>query len=108
MIDGENNARLTDLGFAQTVAPVQDSSYLWTDSVLPGAAIYAAPELLCPDLYPDPKVDPTLFSDIYSFGSIFFFVRPPSVSVLQLLLKQTHRSFLVRLRGVTRVKPKVT
>jgi len=47
--------------------------------------MWAAPELLYPKLYPDLKVEATLNSDIYSFGSIMFFVRyiKPFVSVLR-------------------------
>ncbi|KAF8548050.1 kinase-like protein [Imleria badia] len=75
LIDGEHNARLADFGFSQTLSPGQDQlSYLWTDSVRPGAVMWAAPELLYPKLYPDFKVEATLNSDIYSLGGIILFI----------------------------------
>ena len=73
MIDGEHNARLIDFGLSQTLSPVQDQlTYLWTDSIRPGAVMWAAPELQYPDSHV--KIEATLNSDIYSLGSIILFV----------------------------------
>ena len=75
MIDHEHNVRLTDFGFSQVIGPVQDElSDLWTVSIRPGAAMWTAPELLYPELYPDLKIEAMLNSDIYSLGSIILFV----------------------------------
>ena len=78
MIDRDHNPRLTDFGLSQTLNPQNDLTYLWTKSVFPGAAMWVAPELLYPDLFPDvvdeAKVEATLNSDIYSLGSIILFV----------------------------------
>lgn len=91
MIDQNHHPRLIDFGLSQALSPRQDQlSYLWTDSVRPGASMWAAPELLHPDLYPDLKVQATFSSDIYSLGSILLFVRNTGsflVSVLQLLME---------------------
>ena len=81
MIDSEHNARLADFGFSHALSPGQDQlSYLRTDSTRPGAVMWAAPELLYPESYPDLEFEATLNSDIYSLGGIIFFVRYISVS----------------------------
>ena len=78
MIDGEDNACLTDFGLSQTLDPAQDQlTYLWANSVRPGALMWAAPELQYPDSqYLDVKVEikATLTGDIYSLGSIILLV----------------------------------
>lgn len=79
LIDGENNARLTDFGLSQLLLPGDDgSSYLRTMSINPGAVMWTAPELVYPKLYPkwskDGKPMATLNSDIYTFGNMILFV----------------------------------
>ncbi|KAG8216990.1 kinase-like domain-containing protein, partial [Butyriboletus roseoflavus] len=75
LIDDEHNPRLTDFGFAQTLSPEQDQfSYLWTDSIRPGAVMWAAPELQYPDLYPNFEIGATFNSNIYSLGSTILFI----------------------------------
>ncbi|KAF8547376.1 hypothetical protein OG21DRAFT_1517415 [Imleria badia] len=75
LIDSEHNARLTDFGLSQALSPVESPlSYLQSKSIRPGAVLFAAPELLHPELYPDLKNKATLNSDVYSLGSIILFI----------------------------------
>ncbi|KAG8217015.1 kinase-like domain-containing protein [Butyriboletus roseoflavus] len=75
LIDNDHNPRLTDFGLSQTLSPERDQwSYLWTTSVRAGAMLWAAPEVLYPELYPALKDGATLDSDIYSLGSIIRFI----------------------------------
>ena len=49
-------------------------TYLWTDSINPGAVMWTAPELHYPNLCSNHETGATLNSDIYSLGSIILFV----------------------------------
>ena len=81
LIDSDHNARLTDFGFSHTLSPQNDLTYPSTNAARPGAAMWVAPELLYPQLFPDlmvgAKTEPNLHVDIYSLGSIILFVRRP-------------------------------
>jgi len=70
-MDGSGNPRLTDFGLA-TVA--EDSKLQWARVTMARkfGARWHAPEVIGIDADPD---RPTFKSDIYSFGSVMFFVR---------------------------------
>ena len=80
MIDADHNPRITDFGLSQTLTRQDHLTYLWTDSIRPGAAMWIDRELLFPDLFPDLNFEATLNSDIYSLGSIILFVSCLSLS----------------------------
>ena len=73
LIDDSGNPRLTDFGLA-TVA--EDKVLHWTMSTVTRNfdARWRAPEVIGINLDVDPE-RPTFKSDIYSFGSVIFFVR---------------------------------
>ncbi|KAF8550569.1 kinase-like protein, partial [Imleria badia] len=75
LIDDKHNSRLTDFGLSQALNPVESPlSYLHTKSIRPGAVLFAAPELLHPELHPELQIEATLNSDVYSLGSIILFI----------------------------------
>ncbi|KAG8216993.1 kinase-like domain-containing protein [Butyriboletus roseoflavus] len=79
LIDGQGKARITDFGLSQLLLPTDDGmSCLRTLTVHPGAVMWAAPELVYPQLHPkwneDGKPRATLNSDIYSFGNMILFI----------------------------------
>ena len=73
LIDGSGNPRLTDFGLA-TVE--EDKELQWTTSTVMRDfdARWRAPEVIGFDRDVDPE-RPTFKSDMYSFGSVMFFVR---------------------------------
>ena len=76
LIDNNHNPRIVDFGYSQTLSKQDKLTYLWSESVRPGAKKWVAPEVLEPDLYPDlkDKDKHTLKGDIYSLGCIILFV----------------------------------
>ena len=74
MIDSDHTPRITDFGFSQTLNRQVQLTYLWTDTICHGAAMWVAPERLFPHRFPDLKHKATLHGDIYSLGSIILFV----------------------------------
>jgi len=69
LIDGSGNPRLTDFGLA-TVAG--DTELQWSTTTVGLDNRWRAPEIIGIECNPG---GPTFKSDIYSFGSVMFFVR---------------------------------
>ncbi|KIJ67506.1 hypothetical protein HYDPIDRAFT_25952 [Hydnomerulius pinastri MD-312] len=95
LVDGENNARLTDFGMTSVVGEVCAAlEYLQTANVRHGSMMWAAPELFPNADHPSHVPEATVKSDIYSLGSIIRFVLsgeppwPPEVSDLEKKIRE--------------------
>ncbi|KIJ67505.1 hypothetical protein HYDPIDRAFT_127534 [Hydnomerulius pinastri MD-312] len=95
LVDGENNACLTDFGMTSVVGEVCTAlEYLQTANVRRGAMMWAAPELFPNPDHPSHVPEATVKSDIYSLGSVIRFVLsgeppwPPKVSDLEKKIRE--------------------